>query len=55
MVLLRIMIISFVLLLSPSCSMEFSNELNTNKKNDISKNGMSATMNLGKSSNINGN
>ena len=49
------MIISFILLLFPSCSMEFSSELNTNKKNNISKNGMSATMNLGKSSNINGN
>ena len=54
MFLLRV-IISFLFLFFISCSMEFSNELNTNKKNNISKNGMSATMNLGKSSNINGN
>ena len=54
MVLLRI-IINFVFLFFISCSMDFSNELNTNKKNDISKNGMSVNLNLGKSSNINGN
>ena len=54
MFLLRV-IISFLSLFFISCSMEFSNELNTNKKNDISKNGMSVNMNLGKSSNINGN